>query len=467
MISDQGQIPPGHRAIDYNRLDRSGNLHIVGYRRVGLGPLGISMLEILIIAFLIILNGVFALSELAVVSSRKARLEILADRGVAGAHAAIALSENPGKFLSTVQIGITLVGIIAGAFSGATFGTRLSGFLETVGLRADIAEASGYIVIISVITYFSVIVGELVPKHLALKNPERIACVVARPMSMLSLIAAPAVWLLDASTRGVFGMFGISTQSESVITDEEIRTIVAEAGSAGLIEEQERSMISGVMRLGDRSVRAVMTPRTEVEMVDIGGDSSQLKRMRFGVRHACLPVFDGDRDNVVGVVTLRDMIEPLLAGARHVAFRDYVRAAPIIPDTLEALEALKVLRAADVPMALVHDEYGHFEGLLTPADILDAIAGAFRSDADQAEPEAVRRDDGSWLLAGWMPADEMAELLDVSLPETRHYETVAGFVIDHMERIPQTGDTMEFESWRFEVVDLDHRRVDKVLASRV
>jgi putative hemolysin len=424
------------------------------------------MFELLIVAFLIVLNGVFALSELAVVSARKARLEMLADRGIAGARAAITLSENPGKFLSTVQIGITLVGIIAGAFSGATLGTRMSEFLLTMDVRADIAELGGYVLIIGIITYLSVIVGELVPKHLALKNPERIACFIARPMNILSTVAAPAVWLLDASTRGVFRLLGISTASESAITDEEILTIVAEAGSTGVIEEAERSMISGVIRLGDRSVRAVMTPRTEVEMIDVDEDNGSLKQKLIAANHACLPAFDDDRDNVIGVVMLRDIIEPMLAGSK-IDVRQYVRTAPVIPDTLDALAALKVLREADVPMALVHDEYGHFEGLLTPADILDAIAGAFRSDEDQAEPEAVRRDDGSWLLAGWMPADEMAELLDISLPETRHYETVAGFVIDHLERIPQTGESITYEGWRFEVVDVDHRRVDKVLASRL
>jgi putative hemolysin len=424
------------------------------------------MFELLVVGFLIILNGIFALSELAVVSARKARLEMLLDRGVAGASAAIELSENPGKFLSTVQIGITLVGIVAGAFSGATLGSRMSVFLAGVGVRADIADVAGYILVIGIITYLSVIIGELVPKHLALKNPERIACFIARPMNVLSLVAAPAVWTLDASTRGVFRLLGISTASESAITDEEILTIVAEAGSTGVIEEAERSMISGVIRLGDRSVRAVMTPRTEVEMVDIGEDAASLKRKLIAANHSCLPAFDGDRDNVVGVILLRDMIEPMLASSA-VVIRDHVRHAPIIPDTMDALAALKVLRNADVPMALVHDEYGHFEGLLTPGDILDAIAGAFRSDEDQSENEAVRREDGSWLLAGWMPVDEMADLLGLDLPEHRHYETVAGFVIDHFERIPVTGEAIEIENWRFEVVDLDHRRVDKVLASRL
>jgi putative hemolysin len=424
------------------------------------------MFELLIVGFLIVLNGVFALSELAVVSARKARLEMLADRGVAGARAAMALSENPGKFLSTVQIGITLVGIVAGAFSGATLGSRMSVYLASAGVRADIAEVGGYILVIGIITYLSVIIGELVPKHLALKNPERIACFIARPMNILSRVAAPAVWLLDASTRGVFKLFGISTASESAITDEEILTIIAEAGSIGVIEEAERSMISGVIRLGDRSVRAVMTPRTEVEMVKVNEDIASLKRKLVASNHSCLPVFDDDRDNVIGVIMLRDMIEPLLS-ASQVLIRDHIRSAPVVPDTLDALAALKVLRDSDVPMALVHDEYGHFEGLLTPADILDAIAGAFRSDEDQSEPEAVRRDDGSWLLAGWMPADEMADLLGIDLPKTRHYETVAGFIIDRLERIPETGEAIDFDDWRFEVVDLDHRRVDKVLASRL
>ncbi|PSH57480.1 hemolysin family protein [Phyllobacterium sophorae] len=424
------------------------------------------MLELLIVGFLIVLNGVFALSELAVVSARKIRLEMLADRGVAGAQAAIALSESPGKFLSTVQIGITLVGIVAGAFSGATLGARMGELLTGAGVRPDIAQPGGYALVIGIITYLSVIVGELVPKHLALKNPERIACFIARPMNMLSRVAAPAVWLLDASTRGVFKLLGVSTASQSAITDEEILTIVAEAGSTGVIEEAERSMISGVIRLGDRSVRAVMTPRTDVEMVKVDEDVASLKGKLIASNHSCLPVFDDDRDNVIGVIMLKDMVEALLSASR-VVIRDHIRRAPVVPDTLDALAALKVLRDSDVPMALVHDEYGHFEGLLTPADILDAIAGAFRSDEDQSEPEAVRRDDGSWLLAGWMPADEMAELLGIDLPKTRHYETVAGFIIDRLERIPETGEAINFDEWRFEVVDLDHRRVDKVLASRL
>jgi putative hemolysin len=424
------------------------------------------MLELLIVGFLIVLNGVFALSELAVVSARKIRLEMLADRGVAGAQAAIALSESPGKFLSTVQIGITLVGIVAGAFSGATLGARMGELLTGAGIRPDIAQPGGYALVIGIITYLSVIVWELVPKHLALKNPERIACFIARPMNMLSRVAAPAVWLLDASTRGVFKLLGVSTASQSAITDEEILTIVAEAGSTGVIEEAERSMISGVIRLGDRSVRAVMTPRTDVEMVKVDEDVASLKGKLIASNHSCLPIFDDDRDNVIGVIMLKDMVEALLSASR-VVIRDHIRRAPVVPDTLDALAALKVLRDSDVPMALVHDEYGHFEGLLTPADILDAIAGAFRSDEDQSEPEAVRRDDGSWLLAGWMPADEMAELLGIDLPKTRHYETVAGFIIDRLERIPETGEAINFDEWRFEVVDLDHRRVDKVLASRL
>jgi len=357
------------------------------------------MFELLVVGFLIILNGIFALSELAVVSARKARLEMLADRGIAGAHA--------GKFLSTVQIGITLVGIVAGAFSGATLGARMSEFLLNVGVRADISDIGGYVLVIAIITYLSVIIGELVPKHLALKNPERIACFIARPMNILSRVAAPAVWALDASTRGVFKLLGISTASESAITDEEILTIVAEAGNTGVIEEAERSMISGVIRLGDRTVRAVMTPRTEVEMVDIDEDGVSLKRKLISANHSCLPAFEGDRDNVIGVIMLRDMIEPMLASSL-VVIRDHVRHAPVVPDTLDALAALKVLRDSDVPMALVHDEYGHFEGLLTPADILDAIAGAFASDEDQAEPEALRRESvaarwyceaGRWVLA--------------------------------------------------------------------
>jgi magnesium and cobalt exporter, CNNM family len=422
------------------------------------------LLELAIALVLIGLNGLFALSELAVVSSRKARLKTMADQHRPGASAALALAEEPGRFLSTVQIGITLVGILAGAFSGAALSQSFDEILEGWGVPTRVAEPLAYVLVIGAITYLSVIIGELVPKHLALKNPEGIACAVAPLMRTVSRLAGPVVWLLDASTKLIFRLFGGSTESASAVTDEEIRTIVAEAESAGVIETDERKMISGVMRLADRAVRGIMTPRTDVDWIDLDNDEFEIKEALIRTRHARLPVCEGGPDNMVGVVQVRELAAALLRG-ETLQIRAHVRTAPVVPDTLDALDALTVLREAEVPMALVHDEYGHFDGIVTPADVLDAIAGAFRSDEGEAgEPEAIRREDGSWLLAGWMPADEMAEQLGISLPEKRDYETVAGLVIGELQHLPDTGEVVEALGWRFEVVDLDGRRIDKVLA---
>ncbi len=424
------------------------------------------MLELGIAVLLIGLNGLFALSELSVVSARKARLKMMADNGRAGASTALTLMEDSGRFLSTVQIGITLVGILAGAFSGAALGAMLTDILLGQGMPERVAEPLGYGLVIGSITYLSVVVGELVPKHLALKNAEGIACAVAPLMALISRIAAPVVWLLDASTKLIFRLLGQSTESESAVTEEEIRTIMAEAETAGVIETDERKMIAGVMRLGDRAVRGVMTPRMDVDWINLDDTEFEIRETLINTPHSRLPVAEGHPDNMLGVVQARELLAAFLR-EEPLDIRAHIRKAPIIPDTLDALDALEVLRQAEVPMALVPDEYGHFDGVVTPADILDAIAGAFRSDEGEAEPEAVQREDGSWLLAGWMPADEMAEQLGVSLPERRNYETVAGLVIGELQHLPIAGEAVETLGWRFEVVDLDGRRIDKVLASRI
>jgi putative hemolysin len=424
------------------------------------------MVELVVAACLILLNGVFALSELSVVSSRKPRLAVLVEQGRRGAKAALRLAEAPGRFLSAVQIGITLIGILAGAFSGAALGARMSAILMGYGLAENVAEIAGYGLVIGVITFLSVIVGELVPKHLALRNAEGFACMVAPAMELFSRVAAPVIWLLDASTRAILWTLGMSGESASTMTDEEIRTVIAEAESAGVIEAAEQEMISGVMRLGDRTARALMTPRTEVEAIDAALSGEALRTALLSSSHTRVPVHEGGVDTVIGVVRVRDVAAGLLT--RPVTkLADHVRPAPVVPDTMSALAVLEILRKADVPMALVHDEFGHFEGVITPADILDAIAGAFRSDVDEGEgPEAHQRADGSWLIAGSLPADEMAALLRLDLPERRGYETAAGFLLDAFRRLPETGETIEVGPWRFEVVDLDGRRIDKVLATR-
>ena len=422
------------------------------------------MLELVIAAVLIIINGIFALSELAVVSARKTRLKTMADQGRPGARAALALAEEPGRFLSTVQVGITLVGILAGAFSGAALAERFDAVLEGWGIPTPVAEPLAYALVLGGITYFSVVIGELVPKQLALKNAEVIACALAPAMTVVSRLAAPVVWLLNESSKAIFRLLGRSAESNSAVTEEEFRTVVAEAETAGVIETDERLMISGVLRLGDRAVRGIMTPRTDVDRINLEDDEITIRALLTNTPHSRLPVSDGQADNMLGVVQARELLAAMLS-RQALNVRGSVRPAPVIPDTLDALNALNVLREAEVPMALVHDEYGHFEGVVTPADILDAIAGAFRSDEGTDEPEAVQRDDGSWLLAGSMPADEMAEQLGITLRSSRDYETVGGFVISHLQRLPTTGESMEALGWRFEVLDLDGRRIDKVLAT--
>lgn len=424
------------------------------------------MFELIVAACLILLNGVFALSELSVVSARKPRLAVLAEQGRAGARAALRLAEEPGRFLSAVQIGITLIGILAGAFSGAALGARMSAILMGYGLAENVAEITGYVIVIGLITFLSVIIGELVPKHLALRNAEGFACMVAPAMEMFSRVAAPVIWLLDASTRAILRATGMSSDAGSTMSDEEIRTVIAEAESAGIIEAAEQAMISGVMRLGDRSARALMTPRTEVEAVDAALAADALRAALLATSHTRVPVYEGSVDSVIGVVRVRDVATGLLSKPLSV-LAEHVRSAPVVPDTMSALAVLETLQKADVPMVLVHDEFGHFEGVITPADILDAIAGAFRSDEVEGEgPEAHLRADGSWLLAGSMPADEMADLLRLELPARRGYETVAGFLLDAFKRLPDTGEAIDIGPWRFEIVDLDGRRIDKVLAAR-
>jgi putative hemolysin len=424
------------------------------------------MTNLLIAFLLILLNGVFALSELAVVSSRKARLRMLIEDGRSGARAALALAEAPGRFLSTVQIGITLVGILAGAFSGAVLGDQLTEILVAAGVDPDIAAPLGYGLVIGVITFLSVIVGELVPKHIALRNPEGIACIVAPGMRILSRVAAPIVWLLDATTALLLRLFGIRPGDEPVVTDEEIRSVVAEAENAGVIETAEQEMIAGVMRLGDRTVRAVMTPRADIDMIDASWTDAQLQAHFTTMAYSAAPVHSGDPDDVLGIVLAADALRLVMSGKR-LDLKTVIREAPIVPDTVDALGALETLQKSALPIALVVDEFGHFEGMVTRADILDAIAGAFRADDEHGEPEAVQRADGSWLIAGWMPVDEMAERLRVKLPERRAFDTAAGFLLDLFERVPATGDVIEDGDWRYEIVDMDGRRIDKILVSRM
>jgi putative hemolysin len=375
-------------------------------------------IELAIIVALILLNGLFALAELAIVSSRRVRLQALVKREVIGSRRALALATDPGRFLSTVQIGITLVGVLSGAFSGATLGLRLAEWFVDLGVRASIAEAVGVGLVVAVITYLSLVIGELVPKQIALRDPEKIAVRVAPAMTALAGMASPVVSFLDMSGRAVLRALGYHARPEHRVTDEEIRSLMAEAETAGVIEPGERAMIAGVMRLGDRLVRAIMTPRREVDMIDLTAEPEDIRRTIVQSVHSRLPAHTGTPEEMLGVVQAKDLLDAYLRGEPP-DIRAQVRPAPTVPDTADALDVLDVIKGSPVHMALVHDEYGQFEGVVTNADILEAIAGAFRTDEGSVEPDAVRREDGSWLISGSMPADEMADRLSIGLPADR------------------------------------------------
>ena len=425
--------------------------------------------DVLIIAALIALNGVFAMSELAIVSARKARLEALVRSGSSntrrGARAALLLAADPGKFLSTVQIGITLIGIVAGAYSGSSLGTPVAARLGALGLSPDTARTLALVIVIGLTTYASLIVGELVPKQFALRKPEGIAVVMALPMRWLAVATAPLVWLLDKTSMLIFKALRLDRESEEHVTAEELHLIVAEASKSGVIEEHERSIISGVVRLADRPVREVMTPRTDVDWLDADLDADGVRNGLLRSAHSRILVAEGSVDAVVGVVQARDIAAALFRGD-PLDLRQLMRKAPVVIDQIDAMDALTALRGAEVPIALIHDEYGHFEGIVTPADLLAAIAGEFRSDADPDEaPNVVERDDGSLLVAGTMAADALADRLGLELPEDRDYATVAGLALAAFKHLPGEGESFVEQGWRFEVVDLDGRRIDKLLVS--
>ncbi|MBB5716326.1 hemolysin family protein [Sphingomonas aerophila] len=421
--------------------------------------------DVFIILALVALNGVFSMSELAIVSARKARMEALARAGSRGARTAIELAADPGKFLSTVQIGITLIGVISGAYSGASLGGPVAIRLQGLGFVPSTAETLGFALVIGVTTFASLVIGELVPKQFALRNPEPIAAAMALPMRWLSIGTAPIVWLLDSTSGALFRLLGLKREAEDQVTAEELHLVVAEASKSGVIEEHERSIISGVVRLADRPVREVMTPRTEVDWLDCTLDEAGVRASLLDTPHTRLPVCDGSIDAVVGVVQARDIATALFRG-EPLDLRRLMRKAPVVIDQIDAMDALTALREAEVPMALIHDEYGHFEGIVTPADLLAAIAGAFASDADPDEtPAIVEREDGSLLVAGTAAADLLAERLGLDLDEDRDFATVAGLALDVLKHLPDEGEYFSLQGWRFEVIDLDGRRIDKLLVS--
>jgi putative hemolysin len=423
--------------------------------------------DLAILAALILLNGVFAMSELAIVSARNSRLRVAAERGSSAAQTALALAADPGKFLSTVQIGITLVGIVAGAYSGATLGGPVGERLAMLGMQPDTAETAGFVLVIALTTYGSLVIGELVPKQIALRAALPIALVMAKPMAWLAKAAAPFVWLLDTSSNLLLRLLGIRHPGDHKLTAEELHMMFSDATHSGVIEEQERAMLSGIMRLADRPVRELMTPRTEIDWLDVHASTGEIREALAESPHSLLPVADGSPDKILGVVKVGDVLACLLEG-RELQLSVLMRKAAVVPDQLDAMDALRMLQGSGLGMAMVHDEYGHLEGVVTPADLLAAIVGNFVSHGDEGdEPMVVEREDGSLLVAGAMPADALAERLGIEFSEDREFATAAGYALSVLKKLPLEGEKFIDQGWRFEVVDMDGRKIDKLLVSAV
>ncbi|HZH08255.1 MAG TPA: hemolysin family protein [Lautropia sp.] len=417
----------------------------------------------LVIGGLIVLNGVFAMSELALVSAKPSHLRAQADKGSRGAVAALRLAEDPGKFLSTVQIGITLVVIVAGAYSGASLGGPVGERLAALGLPVGYADEVGFALVIALTTYASLIVGELVPKQIALRAAVPIAVLMARPMALVARVAAPLVWLLDTSSRLLLRLLRVQPGGDGNVTAEELRMIFAEATHSGVIEREQHQMLAGVVRLAERPVRELMTPRKDIDWVDAGADAEQLRAAFERSPHSLLPVVEGTPEQVVGIIKVRDVLAAMVGGELFDLSR-HLKRAEIVPDQLDAVDALRTLQGAEVAMAMVHDEYGHLDGLVTPADLLTALVGGFASDQDERiAPDVIERRDGSLLVSGSMSADLLADRLGLDYGPDRDFATVAGFVLAILRKLPEEGEQFVEQGWSFEVIDLDGRRIDKLI----
>lgn len=422
------------------------------------------LINLLIVFLLILLNGFFAMSELAMVSSKRSRLQQLAEGGSRGARRALKLTDDPTRFLSTVQVGITLVGIFAGAYGGSVFATPLARVLRpTLGTSA---ETTAFVVVVVIITYLSLIFGELVPKRFALTRAERIAVTVAPVMQGLATVGAPIVWLLRVSTLAVSRLVGASSEDSSMVTEEDVKAMIAEGTQSGVFEEKEREMLEGVLRIADRSVRSIMIPRPDTVWLSISDSQNEILDEIHASGHSRFPVMGTDAEDILGVVQAKDLLEQQRRDGA-IDLEKAVREPLFVNETMPVLKLLDRFRSQNLHMAIVLDEYGSFEGIVTPTDILVAIAGSLPEGQDD-DYSAVKRPDGSWLLDAGMPIDDVERALDwLRLPKERDYETLAGFVLEQFGHIPEVGESFKWGDWSFEVIDLDGRRIDKILAARI
>lgn len=423
--------------------------------------------EIVLIVLLALFNGVLAMSEITLVSARKVRLRQRAESGDKGARAALELASAPGRFLSTVQVGITLVGILAGAFGGATLAEELGARIARVPVLAPYSEGIGIAVVVIGITYLNLIFGELVPKQIGLNAPERLASLLARPLKVLSKLSTPAVYLLDGSTRLVLRLLRVRPSEDPPVTEEELRHLLDQGTRAGVFEKGEQDMVTRVIRLGERRIGELVTPRRDMVALDVNAPP-QVSWTRIAESgHFYFPVYEGMPDRVLGIVSVKDLWARAISGGEP-DLRELLVEPVYLPEGVSALRALERLRETGSHLALVLDEYGGIEGLVTLFDVLQAIVGEMPT-TEEGEPMVMRREDGSWLLDGMLPVTELEEVLGLSRDEAadlEEYQTLGGFVMGMTGRVPETGARFDWNGWRFEVLDMDDRRVDKVLAAR-
>lgn len=418
-----------------------------------------------IILLLILANGVFAMSEIAIVTARKTRLRALADRGSSRAASALRLAENPDDFLSTIQIGITLITILAGVFGEAAVTRQIEPYLRELPYVGTYSQTISQALVVVFITYLTLVLGELVPKQIGLNYAERVAMQVAQPMRFLARLTAPLVGLLSLSTRALLKVLPIRPSEEPAVTAEEVQILMEQGRESGVFEPINEEMVEQVFRLRERRVNDLMTPRPDVVYLDLEDPLEENRQVIIQNRHSRYPVMQGDEDNVVGFVLARDLLAQALSN-EPLDLRSLMRPVLIVPEGLPVLEVLKRFKDDQSQLAIIIDEYGELQGLMTFNDLLEEIVGDVPEVGDPPDPQAVPREDGSWLIDGMFAVDDFKEMFDVRLlpeEESNYYQTIGGLIMIHLGRVPQAGDYFEWEEYRFEVVDMDWRRVDKVL----
>ena len=426
-------------------------------------------MDVALVFFLIVLNAAFAMSEMALTASRRARLQVMIEAGESGAQAAMDLHDNPTKFLSVVQVGITSIGVLNGIVGDAAFSAPLARFLQVAfELKTRAADLSATAMVVVIITFLTIIFGELVPKRFGLMYPETVARFAARPMEWLSVIARPFIRLLSWCTEATLHLFGVRGVPDRSVTEEEINASLEEGLDAGVIEAQEHQMVRNVFRLDDRQVGSMMIPRAEIVWLDAAASASEVLAVIAGDEHSRYPVCRNGLDDVLGIISAQTLLQRAMQG-RPLTLHDGLQPCVFVPETLSGMEVLEHFRASSAQLVFVVDEYGEVQGMITVRDVLEAITGEFTAPGD-TDTWAVQRADGSWLFDGLIPMPELKDRLSLrSLPEEDRglYNTLAGMVMLLLGRLPRTADSVEWQGWRFEVVDLDGKRVDKVLASRL